>query len=96
VLDVFAVQGGILTIATVVLFVVKAWAFLDAISRRPDAFAAAGKMSKQGWCIILGIGLAAHMLFWHPISILNLVGTVAALVYMVDARPVMKSLTQRR
>jgi hypothetical protein len=28
-------------------------------------------------------------------SLLNLLGTVAAIVYIVDARPAMKSLTQR-
>jgi len=40
------------------------------------------------------VSLAAHMLIWSPISLLNIVGTVAALVYMVDARPALRSLTR--
>jgi hypothetical protein len=37
----------------------------------------------------------AHMLIWSPVSILNLLGAVAAIVYIVDARPAIRSLTQR-
>ncbi len=95
VFTVFDVQGVILTTATLAIFVIQAWAFLDAVSRRADAFVAADKMTKKAWLVILGVALAAHMLFWNPINILNIIGTVAALVYMVDARPVLKSITQR-
>jgi hypothetical protein len=93
--SVFAVQGGILTVATLAIFVVEAWAFIDAVSHRPEAFVAADKMTKKAWLVILGVALAAHMLFWSPISLLNIIGTVAALVYMVDARPALRSLTRR-
>ena len=55
----------------------------------------ADKLTKPAWLLILGLGLAAHMLIWNPISLLNLLGTVAAIVYIVDARPVMRSLTRR-
>jgi membrane protein DedA with SNARE-associated domain len=84
--------GSIITIA---LFVLQGWAFIDALSRRADAFVAADKMTKQAWLIILGLALVAHLLFWSPASILNLVGAVAAIVYLVDARPAMQSLTRR-
>ena len=92
---VFDVQGVILTAATLVVFVIQAWAFIDAASRRPDAFVAADKLTKKAWVVILGVALAAHMVFWDPINLLNIIGTVAALVYMVDARPALRSLTQR-
>ena len=91
----FSVQSGILTVTTLVIFVVQAWAFLDALSHRPDAFVAADKMTKKAWLVILGVALAAHMLIWSPISLLNIIGTVAALVYMVDARPALRALTRR-
>lgn len=93
--SVFAVQGGILTVTTLAIFVVQAWALLDAISHRAEAFVAADKMTKKAWLVILGVALAAHMLIWSPISLLNIIGTVAALVYMVDARPALRSLTRR-
>jgi asparagine N-glycosylation enzyme membrane subunit Stt3 len=92
---VFTVQGGLLLVATLALFAVQAWAFVDALSHRPDAYVAADKLNKPAWLIILGIALAAHMLIWNPMSILNLVGAVAAIVYLVDARPALRSLTSR-
>ena len=92
---VFDVQGVILTAATLFIFVIQAWAFLDAISHRPEAFVAADKMTKKAWLVILGVALAAHMVFWHPINLINIIGTIAALVYMLDARPVLRSLTNR-
>jgi hypothetical protein len=77
------------------LFAFQAWAFVDAAFRRPDAFVAADKLTKPAWMIILGLALVAHMLIWSPFSLLNLLGAVAAIVYVVDARPAMQSLTRR-
>jgi hypothetical protein len=95
VFTVFALQSSFLMIVSLVLFAAQAWAFIDAVSRPGQAFVAADKMTKQAWLIILGIALAAHMLLWNPISILNLAGAVAAIVYLVDARPAMRGLTRR-
>lgn len=92
---VFALQSGFLMIVSLVLFAAQAWAFIDAVSRPAQAFVAADKLTKQAWLIILGVALAAHMLLWNPISILNLAGAVAAIVYLVDARPAMRGLTRR-
>lgn len=92
---VFALQSSFLMIVSLVLFVAQAWAFIDAVSRPAQAFVAAGKLTKQAWLIILGVALAAHMLLWNPIGILNLAGAVAAIVYLVDARPAMRGLTRR-
>lgn len=89
-------QSMIMTVLTLALFVVQAWAFVDAVSRRPDAFVAADKLTKPAWLIILGVALVAHMMFWGPFSLLNLVGAVAAIVYLVDVRPAVRSLTRGR
>ena len=83
-------------IATLVVFVIQAWAFVDAVSHRPEAFVAADKLTKPAWLIILGIALVAHMLIWSPVSFLNLIGAVAAIVYIVDARPALRAATGRR
>jgi hypothetical protein len=95
VLNVFAIQGVVMTAITLAIFALQAWAFVDAVSHRAEAFPAADKLTKPAWLIILGIALAAHMLIWNPMSILNLIGTVAALVYLVDARPALRQLTRR-
>ena len=81
-------------VVTLGLFAIQAWAFVDALSHRPDAFVAADKQTKQMWLIILGVALVAHMLIWSPFSLLNLVGAVATIVYLVDARPALRSLSR--
>ncbi len=89
------VQEYVLAVAAIALFVVEAWAFIDALARRPQEFEAAGKQTKIMWLVILGVALAAHMIFWHPINLLNLIGAVASIVYLVDVRPAIRSLTRR-
>jgi hypothetical protein len=95
VFNVFAVQGLILTLASLALFALQGWAVIDAASRPANAFVAADKMTKKAWLIILGVALAAHLLIWNPISLLNIVGAVASLVYLVDARPALRSISSR-
>ena len=82
-------------VASLAMFVVQAWAFIDAVSHRPESYVAADKMTKPTWLIILGVALAAHMLIWSPMSFLNLIGVVAALVYVVDVRPALRALSSR-
>jgi hypothetical protein len=88
----FAAPDIILSVLSLGMFVAQAFAFVDAVTQRPDAYVAADKLTKKAWMIILGLGVVAHMLFWHPINIFNLVGIVAALVYLVDVRPAIRSL----
>lgn len=82
-------------VASLAMFAVQAFAFVDAVSHKPEAYVAADKLTKPAWLIILGIALAAHMLIWSPMSFLNLIGTVAAIVYLVDARPALRAMTRR-
>lgn len=92
---VFALQSGFMMLVTIGLFVIQAWAFVDALTRRPEMFVAADKLTKPAWLIILGVALAAHLLIWNPVSFLNLIGAVAAIVYVVDVRPALRSVTGR-
>lgn len=94
-MSVFSLQNSILLAATLAIFAVQAWAFIDAVSHRPEVYVAAEKMTKKAWLVILGIALLAHMLIWQPIHLLNMIGTIAALVYLVDVRPALRSLTRR-
>lgn len=91
----FGIQSGLMMVATLLIFALQAWAFIDAVSHRADAYLAADKLTKPTWLIILGVALAAHMLIWNAMSFLNLIGTVAALVYIVDARPALRALSSR-
>ncbi|CAA9344715.1 MAG: hypothetical protein AVDCRST_MAG72-1046 [uncultured Nocardioidaceae bacterium] len=93
--QVFSFQNVVVSVVSLGLFVLKAWAFLDALTRRKEEYVAADKLTKPAWTIILGVALAAHMLFWDPINLLGIIGTIAAIVYLVDVRPAIRSLTRR-
>ena len=88
--------GLIEMLLSLVMFVVQAFALVDATRHRPDAFPAVDRGTKTGWLIGLTLGVVAHMVFWSPLSLLNLIGIVAAIVYLVDVRPSLLAITGRR
>lgn len=65
-------------------------ALIDAATRRPDAYVAADRRTKQFWLLLLAGGVVAQVLFpaigFGILSILGLAGIVAAIVYLVDVR----------
>lgn len=94
-MSLFEVQNNVMLLLTLALFICKAVAFVDAVVRPEAVFVAGGKQTKPFWLLILGLAVVANMLIWSPISLLNLLGTLAALVYLADVRPTVKSLTRR-
>ncbi|WP_354644972.1 DUF2516 family protein [Kitasatospora camelliae] len=82
--------------AAIILF--KAFAFVDAATRREDAYRAADKKTKPFWLVVLGLSLGLDLLFGaNPVTgFLTLIGLVASIVYMVDVRPAIKQLTDGR
>lgn len=95
-MHVFAYENGVLGLLFLVLAMVKGWALVDAILRPAPTFPAADKLTKAAWLWILGLTLAAHIVFASPLGLLSLAGTIAALVYLLDVRPAVASLTRRR
>ena len=90
--DLFSLQNNLMLVLALILFVCKAVAFVDAATRPAPLFVAAGKQTKPFWLLILGLALLVNMVMWNPIGILNVIGVVAAFVYLADARPAMKAL----
>jgi len=88
--------GGVIPLLFFVLLllqiVLKVYVFIDAVRRPQDAFVAADKQTKNFWLIILGLALLTQFVFGNPIGILTIVGTVAALVYLVDAIPALRAV----
>jgi hypothetical protein len=82
----FEIQGGLLLILTIALFVTKGFALVDCVGRPADQFAAAETLPKRTWLILLVLALIAHLLWSEPLAILNLLGTLAALVYLAQMR----------
>ena len=83
---VWEIQAVLMLALSVVLFGVKAFALADCLIRSPASFDQADTIAKQGWVIILVLAVAAHLVRWSPFGLLNLIGTVAALVYLVQLR----------
>ncbi|MBT0767658.1 DUF2516 family protein [Kineosporia sp. J2-2] len=88
-------QGLLMLIIGIAALGVQAFALIDALRQRSDAFPAAGKLTKQIWLAILGVATAIGVIFVNnqPLNVFNLIAFVAASVYLVDVRPAIKSIT---
>jgi hypothetical protein len=97
-IHVFMLEGYLALAVLLALLVLKCFAFVNALLWRADAFPAADKLTKTGWLVILGgaIVLQLPLVGGFLVNILNLAGTVAAIVYFVDVRPALREVTQRR
>ena len=86
---------GVIQLALGVLAVVfQAFAFVDALRQRADAYPATGNQTKTIWLVILGIAVAIGIvLVTNPLSLFNLLAIIAAGVYMTRVRPAIRSIT---
>ena len=86
---------SVLHVILLALLVFKVFAFVDAALRPAAAYEAAGKLTKVAWLLFLGIA-ACFDYFWGGVtSILTILGTVAAIVYVVDVRPALRQIAPR-
>jgi hypothetical protein len=92
----FAVESSLALIASLVLLALKGFCLVDALVRPAPAYLAADKNKREFWLLLLGLALVLHLLFWDPISLFNLGGSIAALVYLLDVRPAVRALTGPR
>jgi Protein of unknown function (DUF2516) len=95
VFHVFQAETTFLLIVELALLVVKIFAFVNCLMYSAESFTAANKLTKPAWAIILGLGLVAQIVLGGALGIVNLAFTIAALVYLVDVRPALSSLTRR-
>lgn len=86
------IEHSILEALFFALIAVKVFALADAVYRKDAFFVAADKQNKAFWIIILAVFLVLQVLLWSPLQLLNLVGTVAAGVYLADVRPTLRSM----
>jgi hypothetical protein len=93
---VFEFENLVMGLAFFALMGVKVWALVDALTRPAAAYVAAEKLTKQGWLLILGLTVASSLIWTSPLGLLSIAGTVAAFVYLLDARPALASVSRRR
>jgi hypothetical protein len=91
----FRIEAQIELVLWVVLLGVKIFALVDAMIRKDALYVAADKQNKAFWLVLLGVFLVLHIVITGPLHILNLIGTVAAFVYLADVRPTLQSMHQR-
>lgn len=87
----FGLNNALLTLLSLAILVLQAWALIDCVTRPTNAFEAAGKLTKPAWLAITAIALVVGLLF-GPLGILGLAGIVASIVYMVDVRPAIREI----
>ena len=81
--DVSNLVVTVLSVLQIVALVTAAYAFVHAAMQRPDAYTAAGKLTKPVWLVILGVAAALTFIGVFGMAI----AACAAGVYLVDVRP---------
>ena len=82
--------AGVIVLALVVAaFAVAVYAFVHAAMQRPDAYTAAGKLTKPVWLLIIGgAGAFALLTSLTGVSVFAIaIAAVATGIYLVDVRP---------
>lgn len=87
--------SGILEIVQVGCLALELWALIDCLTRRADAFPAAGKLTKPGWLVITALATVITF-FTGAIGFLGIAAIIAAIVYLVDVRPAIREITGGR
>lgn len=90
------VQSTVLLLLGVGALGLEAYALIDAVRRRPDAFVAAGKRTKQFWTILLGVAAAiGFVVLFSPLNLFGLLAVIAGGVYLADVKPALDQLQGR-
>lgn len=84
--------NNILGILTLIVVGAEVFAFIDALTHKPEAYVAAGKQTKVFWTLFLGIAAVITFSTRQFIGLLGLIGVVAVIVYLVDVRPALRSM----
>lgn len=69
---------------------------IDASRYPQQAYAAAGKLTKTWWLVILGVATALGFVTLGNVVGIGILGVVAFGVYLADVRPALKSVTPRK
>ena len=90
------IQGWIVIALSVVALGVEVYALVDCVRRRPDAFVAAGKRTKQFWLLVTGVATLLGVVAVGGLpGILAIVAIVAAGVYLADVKPALDQVMGR-
>ena len=81
-------QSTVALVLGIAALALEAFAFIDAIRHRPDAYVAAGKRTKKFWSVVTGISALVGFVFvFSPLNLLGILAVVGAAIYLADVRP---------
>lgn len=92
-MNIFQVEGTVAWLLALTLLALKIASLVISLLYPDEAYRAADRLTKAAWVAILGIGLAVQLVLASPI--LNVVFTIAALVFFLDVRPALAGLRRR-
>ena len=90
-MNIFGPISTLTLLIQVALLGLMLFALVDALIRPTDAYVAAGKRTKLLWGLVLAVGFGVAFVA-GAVSMFGLLGVVAAIVYIVDVRPAVKTV----
>lgn len=76
------------------LLVVKVFALVDSLRYSNNQYVSAGKRGRTLWLVLTSLSLAFHLIT-GPVSFINIAGTIASIIYLVDVRPALQQVSGR-
>jgi uncharacterized protein DUF2516 len=89
-----SITGFISLVIWAALLAVKVFALVDSLRYNNNQYVSAGKRSRTLWLVLTGLSLAFHLIT-GPVSFINIAGTIASIVYLVDVRPALQQVSGR-
>jgi hypothetical protein len=90
-MDVVDLDLTLLRLLDYTLLALALWGFVDAATRKPEAFPAANRLTKPIWLGILAAS-AFVAFFLSAFSLFGMAAAVATIVYLGDVRPAVREL----
>ncbi len=84
------VRYAIDTALRVVALVLEAFAFINCLTQRSDAFGAIGTLSKGAWLGLTGGALLITLIVQFAIPLFAFIGITIAAIYLLDIRPALR------
>lgn len=88
-------QGLILLALGVAALAMELFCLVDALRYPEQAYAAAGKLTKTWWLVILGVATAVGFVTLSSVLGFGILGVVAAGVYLAGVRPALRAVSPR-
>jgi hypothetical protein len=86
--------GTVFLLINFAIIVIAIFAFVMSLMYSAEAYNAAGKWTKQGWSIVLGIGVVVTIIP-TGLPIVSIAFLIAALVFLADVRPALAGIRRR-